>query len=213
MALVIAGYRYGEGGYYDESDGSGPYCIDSSGRRVLQTNPGLFTDLNGPSTRLRVDVGQTGFFAGREFRSFYEFNIPSGQSVYLKFVAPVNFILFEQSLTVDAGSIRFRAITGATETVAFTTPLPVIGKNRMTERPQPYYTAVGTGFVGGTITGGTVVEVARVVAANATAQQQTVGAGQQSERGLPPGTYYLQFENLAAGAATGVYYLFWEERP
>lgn len=30
----------------------------------------LMTDGNGPNARLRVDVGQTGFFAGREFRTF-----------------------------------------------------------------------------------------------------------------------------------------------
>lgn len=173
----------------------------------------LVTDPNGPNPRIRVDVGQTGFFAGREFRTFYEISVATGQSVYLKFIAPINFILFEQSLTLDAGSIRFTAIVGPTESTPFNSALPIIGKNRMTDRPQPYYTSVGTAFSGGTVTGGTVVELFRVVAANATAQQQTVGGAAQSERGLPPGTYYLRFENFGIGTATGVYSLFWEERP
>lgn len=168
--------------------------------------------------RVRVDPAQTGFFEGSEFRTFYEFNIPSGQSVIIKFSSAVDFILFNQSLEVDAGAIRLSAITGATESTAFATPLPVIGKNRMQTR-RKYQT--GSGFyetqaalnAGGTITGGTVVEVARVVAANATAQQQTVGGQQSDERGLPAGTYYLKLENLSNNAATGVYSLFWEERP
>lgn len=179
----------------------------------IRPSDDLVTDHDGPNPRIRVDVGQTGFFAGREFRTFHEFSIAAGQSMYLKFVAPINFILFEQSLTVDAGSIRFTALVGATEATPFNNALPIIGKNRMTERPQPYYTSVGTAFYGGTVTGGTIVELFRVVAANATAQQQTVGGAAQSERGLPPGTYYLRFENFAAGTATGVYSLFWEERP
>lgn len=163
--------------------------------------------------RMRVDVGQTGFFEGREFRTFRELNIPSGQSVYLRFESPVDFILFEQSLTLDAGSVRFTAIIGATEDTPFNTVEPVIGKNRMAQRRQPYYTPQVTVKSGGTITGGTVVELFRVVAANATAQQQTVGGANQSERGLPASVTYLRIENLGTGAATGVYSLFWEERP
>lgn len=170
--------------------------------------------------RLRVDVGQTGFYEGREFRTFFEFNIPSGNVQVFKFVAPIDFMLFEQTLNVDAGSIRFQAITGATEVATFNTTLPVIGKNRMAQRKQPYYTPVITVTthaapvaLNSGITGGTVVENTRIVAANATAQQQTVSGGAQSERGLPVGTYYLRLHNFGSGAATGVYSLFWEERP
>lgn len=94
--------------------------------------------------RLRVDAGQTGFYGGREFRTFFEFNIPSGNVQVFKFVAPIDFMLFEQTLTVDGGSIRFQAITGATEVATFNTTLPVIGKNRMAQRKQPYYTPVIT---------------------------------------------------------------------
>ena len=170
--------------------------------------------------RLRVDAGQTGFYEGREFRTFFEFNIPSGNVQVFKFVAPIDFMLFEQTLTVDAGSIRFQALTGATEVATFNTALPVIGKNRMAQRKQPYYTPVITitthaapVALNSGITGGTVVENTRIVAANATAQQQTVSGGAQSERGLPVGTYYLRLHNFGTGAATGVYSLFWEERP
>ncbi len=170
--------------------------------------------------RLRIDQGQTGFFEGREFRTFFEFNIPAGNVQVLKFVSPIDFMLFEQTLAVDAGSIRFQALTGATEVATFNTALPIIGKNRMTQRKQPYYTSVITitthaapVALGSGVTGGTVVENTRIVAANATAQQQTVSGGAQSERGLPAGTYYLRLHNFGSGAATGVYSLFWEERP
>lgn len=163
--------------------------------------------------RLRVDTGQTGFFEGREFRTFYEFNIPSANSVYIRVTSPVDFILFEQSLTVDAGSVRFTALIDATPAGTFSNNLPVIGKNRMASRKQPFYNAQLTLTSGGTASGGTVVELFRVVAANATAQQQTVLGASSTERGLPAGTYYLRLENIGNAAATGVYTIIWEERP
>lgn len=163
--------------------------------------------------RVRVDVAQTGFFEGREFRTFREFSIPSGQSLFIKFSSPVDFILFEQSLTVDAGSVRFTALAGATDATPFDTALPVIGKNRMSVRPEPYYLPTVTVATGGTITGGTIVEVFRVIAANSNAQHQTVGGAAQTERGLPAGSYHLRIENIGNSTATGVYSLFWEERP
>lgn len=170
----------------------------------------LMTDGDGESARLRVDNGQTGFFAGREFRSFYEFSIPAGQSVVLKFSSPVDFVLFQQNITVDAGGVKYTAEISGTEGGTFT-PLPIIGKNRMVERPVPYYEPLVTIGQGGTFSGGTAVDVARVVTAGATAQQITVGMT-ADERGLPAGDYYIRLSALGNGTATGVYSLFWEER-
>lgn len=172
----------------------------------------LFTSDNTGTRRMRVDIAQTGFFEGREFRSFYEFSIPSGQSVVLKFTSPVDFILFQQNLDVDASSVKFTAEIGGTEGGSFATPLPVIGKNRMASRPAPHYAPKVAITTGGTYTGGTVVEVVRVVSSGATAQQATVGAQISDERGLPAGSYYLRLTNIGNGTATGVYSLIWEER-
>jgi hypothetical protein len=83
----------------------------------------------------------------------------------------------------------------------------------MATRKAPFYSSQVTIASGGTVTGGTVVELFRVTAANATAQQQTVLGAASTERGLPAGTYYLRLENIGNSAATGVYSLIWEERP
>lgn len=179
----------------------------------VDLSPDLYTSDTEGFRRLRVDAGQTGFFEGREFRTFYELNIATGTSVYIRFTCPVDFIIFEQSLTLDSGSVRFTAITGATPAGTYSNTLPVIGKNRMTSRKTPFYSAQSTVATGGTATGGTIVELFRVVAANATAQQQTVLGAASTERGLPAGTYYLRLENFGNNAATGVYTLIWEERP
>jgi hypothetical protein len=178
----------------------------------------LLTSQKETFRRLRVDVAQTGFFEGREFRSFIEFSIAQGQSQWIRVTAPIPFILFEQSLTLDAGSIRFSAFAGATGAGDYETPLPVIGKNRMPSRRaydtvSGYYEPQITIATGGAATGGTLVEVFRVIAANSSAQQTTVGGVQATERGLPAGVYYLKLENISNSTATGVYSLFFEEGP
>ena len=54
----------------------------------------LLTDKDGPSARLRVDVAQTGFFAGRECRSFIRLNIAASSSLVVRVVSPIDFIVF-----------------------------------------------------------------------------------------------------------------------
>lgn len=160
--------------------------------------------------RLRVDNGQTGFFEGREFRSFYEFSIAPGATVVGKFVCPVDFILWSQMLSVDSSIIRLKAVLGGTEGGAFTS-LPVIGKNRMVERRSPYYEARATIGMGGTHTGGLLVDVQRASAG--TGGNASSHVALSDERGLPAGTYYLTLENVGSQTGTGVYSLWWEERP
>lgn len=174
----------------------------------------LLTDSGtGPNARLRVDVGQTGFFAGREFRTFREFNIAAGQTLVLKIVVPINAILLEQSMELDSGSIRITNANGGAPGGSFSETLPIIGKNNMTERPLPLYTPQIVFTAGGTHTGGFIFDIHRIVAATATAQQSTVGNIIGDERGIAANTYYVRYENFGSGAATGTFWFFWEERP
>jgi len=192
---------------------------------VLNTNisgvgisSSLITDRGGSSQRIRVDPGQTGFFAGRMFRTYTEQVIPvAGPSVQFRFVAPVDFILWSQILTLLQGAVRLQIFTGATPSGSWT-ELPIIGVNRMSERPQPYYTSVCTVATGGDFSGGTEVDRLLIRAASNTGNQgsQNVG-GEVTERGLPAGTYYGRFSTLTGGiapvdAAQLMYSLNWEER-
>lgn len=178
----------------------------------------LITDRGGPSQRLRVDPGQTGFFAGRMFRSYLESVIPvAGPPVQFRFTSPVDFILWSQILTLTQGALQLRIYTGATPSGSWT-PLPVIGVNRMAERPQPYYEPQVTIDTGGDFTGGTEVDVMLVrCGANQGNQSSQNSGGETSERGLPAGIYYGRLSTLTGGvtvidAAQMVYSLYWEER-
>lgn len=168
---------------------------------------------------VRVDDGQTGFYEGRQFRTFREINIPAGNTLVFRVTTPVNTILQHVGLTLDGGSIRLRTLAGGTPTGTFSDPLPIIRKNTMTggqfpAPPLPLYAAQNVIESGGTgITGGIDIDVLRLVAAGATAQQSSIGNFSDDERGVAPGTYYWVLQNFSNGAATGVFTSFWEEQP
>lgn len=190
---------------------------DAMVTRVLSR---LMTDKNGASARLRVDPGQTGFFAGKMFRSYLESVIPvAGPAVSARFTSPVDFILWSQSITVTQGALRVEIFTGAVTPSGVWTALPVIGVNRMSERPTPFYSPQVIVETGGSFTGGTAVDLmmVRSPANQGNSSSANVGADQQNERGLPAGTYYIRFSTLTGGvtvtdAAQMIYAIVWEER-
>lgn len=171
----------------------------------------------GASRRIRVDPGQTGFFAGKFYRSYIEALIPvAGPSVQFQFTSPIDFILWSQVLVLTQGAIDFRVYTGATPSGSWTAR-PIIGVNRMAQRPQPYYAAQVTLETGGNFSGGTEVDLIKVRASAANNSAQNVGSD-VSERGLPAGVYHGRFTTLTGGVVVNdpaqlVYSLLWEERP
>lgn len=187
------------------------------------TLPGIPSDILTSSRekyrRIRVDIAQTGFFEGREFRTFREISIASGATLVMRVIAPVNTILQHVGLTLDSGSIKLRTVAGGTPAGTFDSPLPVIPKNTMAggefpAPPLPLYVAKNSVSSGGTgLSGGVDIDVLRLVVANATGQRSSVGGSQDDARGVGPGTYYWVFQNFGTGTATGVFSSFWEERP
>lgn len=199
------------------SGGSSPILWLSSEPTAWAPTSLVTDNGTGPSARIRVDPGQTGFFAGRMFRNYHEALIPvAGPSVQFRFTSPVDFILWQQNLDLTQGALEMRVYTGATPSGTYVDKTP-IGVNRMAERPQPYYDAQCRIGFGGNFTGGTEVDLLKLRASAANNTANNVG-GDFSERGLPAGTYYGRFSTLTGGvtvndAAQMVYLLLWEERP
>ncbi|MEN2431109.1 hypothetical protein [Comamonas sp. F1-6] len=182
--------------------------------------PDYATDGSGPAARIRVDPGQTGFFAGRMFRSYVETVVAQGGATpfYARFTSPVDFILWNQKLTLTQGAVRMLVLTGVSFAGSWTTQ-PLFGVNRMSERPMydgAFYVPKATFETGGTFTGGS--ETDRMLVRAASSNVNATNAGEsQSERGLPAGTYGLKFSILDGGlnvndAAQMLYELEWEER-
>lgn len=179
----------------------------------------FWTDGNNKNRRLRVDVGQTSFFAGREFRTFKEFystdgtQIAAGATYVVRAVVPINIILAGLELNFDNGVIRCRTVVGGTPGGTFSEVLPIFARNTMTERPAPFYTPQVALTAGGTHTGGTVLDTLRLKVENATGGASSVGSSEGDERGVVAGTYYFLLQNISAGIAEGTFKARWEERP
>lgn len=171
--------------------------------------------------RYRVDVGQTGFFEGREFRMVRKLVVATGTPKVFRFVSPVDFILFEQTLNVSVGDLEFYAYRSDQGTAGGTfTALPVspIGKNigaQYRKYSGARYASQVTLAEGGTFTPANAqiyADYDRAKTSSATAQQTSVSGGDDSVRYLAAGTYYLVVSSLV-GTSEGRYAIAWEERP
>lgn len=171
----------------------------------------FLTDGDGAYSRMRVDVGQTGFFAGREARTFYEFSIPTASSQVIKVVSPVNTIVQIFGVELDIAAIRVELVVGGTEGGTFGTSLPIFKTNQMTT--QSGYVPQITMAVGGTHTGGTVVDVLTAIAGDKLQKSTAVTVDESLPLGFAAGTYYIRLINTDGATATGIFRARWEERP
>ena len=188
----------------DMQDGTHAQRVMSALEQRLLTDGGF-----GPNARLRVDVAQTGFFAGREFRTFKEWAVATTETYVIKAVVPVDTILFEFGIELEAGSVRIETLIGGTEGGTFSEVLPIFPTNTMTEKPQPAYVNQNILTAGGTLTGGTLLDPLRGKAADNSNFAASVGAQAGAERGVGPGTYYWR---ITLAGVIGVLKARFEER-
>ena len=176
-------------------------------KQVFTDNP----DNPSGESRLQVDVGQTGFFIGREARTFYEFSIASGATQVIKVVSPVNTILQEYTVELSLAEIRVELVTGGTEGGTFATPLTIFKTNTMSTASS--YAPQITMNRGGTHTGGTVVDLIKVIAGANQNRATPSSATEESPLGFAAGTFYIRLTNTDGATATGIFRSRWEERP
>lgn len=164
--------------------------------------------------RVKVDLAQTGFFTGREYRSFKELNIAAAAIYVIKVVVPMNVILLGLELEVDDGWARMATLVGGFEGGVYGETLPKLNRNNMAVGPDREAVIASQLLItaGGTHTGGTELDVIRLRTSTATGSATTVGLAANDERGIAAGTYYFRFTNLGAGAITGMFRVRWEER-
>lgn len=177
--------------------------------------PALRTRDNAEYARSPVDVANTAFFEGKEFRISREYSV-AGTPLVFRFEAPVPFILQLQSLSCDTGNIRFRAYryVQGSEGGTFGAAEPIYRQSLLPEsqnlNPQVSITT------GGTFTpnpGEPSVETIRLRTSGATAQRNSVSGAIGDERGLSAGIYYLMLGRIdGTDTAAGVFDLRWEER-
>lgn len=208
--MIPAGYRFHhQGWWYKTETGEGPFYITADGAVHQGLEPRYLTDGNGDYARLRVDVGQTGFFAGREFMAFHEFSIPSGTSIAIRAISTVDVFLQKFGIENWAGDTRVELVSGGTVTSPFISDIPAMRTNQTTG-PDYSYTSHVDMDNGGVVTGGTLLDVMQVSSGNKGA---TVNDSSSDPIGMPPGTYYIRLLAVGNQNSTGVFKARWEERP
>ncbi|BAJ51816.1 hypothetical protein CJ97_gp28 [Ralstonia phage RSB2] len=176
--------------------------------------------------RVQVDIGSTGFALGREFRTFVRLNHTSATTIYLRLIAPINFNLLRQKLTLVSGAAEATAWLGATPSSFVGATVPIIGRNRQigregypTEADPPYVAQLTFEKASsGTFSGGTEVDVLQVNSGTNQGSNSSSNVDSESDvRGLPPDTYWLKIGPIAGITNTdqviGTYELVFEERP
>lgn len=157
---------------------------------------------------------RAGFEEGRMFRAFYEINLAGSATHTFQIVVPVNTVLFGLELSIDIGYLKLETIAGGTPSGTFDQALTAIPQNNMPSRPSPFYVAQNTVVGGGSVTGGTLIDVIRIKSESNSGKSSSVGNVGGDERGVAPGTYYFRLTNLdTTPSVLGTLKLRWEERP
>lgn len=170
--------------------------------------PGIPSDIltseQAEVRRLQVDVSQTGFWAGREFRIFKDLVIGATPFV-ARIVIPSSIkgiIVHHLSLSCYQGGIHLKAWRDGTPGGVWTAET-VFPNNLIPDVSG--YTGVTTVESGGTLTGPTIQSDSVVAFANETGKSNTTTATSiTGERGLSPGTYYLEFSRVTGVSVDGL---------
>lgn len=191
--------------YVEQRDGTHAWRV------VAEAPEDQYTDLNGDFRRLRVDPGNTAFYAGRQFDVIYDLSIAQGATQVFKHVSAEDFILLSLEVRIIAGKLKMTLFEDGSEGGTFNTSLAINATNKMsTAGPYVSDTAVTTG---GTHSGGTARDMVYADATVQGSQTAAVAANEDDALGFPAGTYYVTIQNIGTGTVTGVYHKRWDERP
>lgn len=192
--------------------------------------PHLFTD--DPSnwdaqSRIQVDVGQTGFFQGTEFRATRKLRIPVGQEIVFKNIVTVDLIIqrFQFSIANGNYEVHVWGADNVTENITFSTTVPFFPKNGSSEFSLfdgARYASQMQIFTSGAVTAGSAITVTdpdlyvdyvEMKSSQATAQSASGISDPGTFRYAPAGTFYTQITNIGNDAVRGIINNEWEERP
>lgn len=189
----------------DRNDGTWAERVEAYPPKVLMT------DSDGAYARMRVDVGQTGFFAGREFRTFYEYSIPTGTTRVIRVVAPINTIVQMFQFELDLAALRVEIRTGGTPSGTWATSLQIFAANSMSSASG--YSPQVTMQTGGAHTGGTVIDLYKIYSGANQNKAISEHIDDASPQGFAASTFYISMQNTDGATATGIFRTRWEERP
>lgn len=170
---------------------------------------GWFEQAAGAAGRLFVETGNHAFDEGHQFFTFHEFNIDIGATKVIKVVITSDTLMRDFFVDLVVSNLRVEIVAGGTEGGTFGTTLPLMKTNMMAQAPSAASTSTMT--TGGTLTGGTTLDLFLLYAGNNTNQSTRQYGGEQFPVGFPAGTYYVRMQNTGSAAAIGLFKARWTE--
>lgn len=131
----------------------------------------------------------------------------------LKLDRACDIIIRGFGLELIAGDLKAEIFSGATPVGSFSETVTIFPKNISSNLPTPIYKTQAVMTTGGTISGGTVIDVLIVKTGNATGQVTSIGGKIEDQYGAPAGTGYCKISNPGNSDATAIFKMWWEELP
>lgn len=138
------------------------------------------------------------FISGASFRLFHSFDLTSGSPVTFEVVVSSGVILDALSLDLHSGEVVFETVVGGTPSGTFGTPITIFNRNNLDNAPAP--TPPVTIAIGGSHTGGTLLDVLHAKTDSNNNRAASVGDTQDDGRGIATGTYYFRVVSVSASS-------------
>jgi len=168
-----------------------------------------FEQAHGLHGRIFVDAGGVNPVENRQYFMFHEFSIAAGAKEVVKVVITGDTVMNAFSVKVMSGTARVEIVAGGTEGGSFSTTIPRFPVNGMSTAAARASTTAMTS--GGTLTGGTVMDLFLVNTGDNVNQSSGVTSGEDFAIGFPAGTYYIRVTNTDNSSAAGLVKALWTE--
>lgn len=168
-----------------------------------------FEQVHGLHGRMFVDSGGVVPTENRQYFMFHEFLVPSAGTEVVKVVIAGDTVMNAFSIKVMSGKARVEIVSGGTEGGTFNQTIPLFPVNGMSTAVPRASTTVMTS--GGTVTGGTTMDLFLVNTGDNVNQSSGVTSGEDFAIGFPAGTYYIRVTNTDNTASAGLVKALWTE--
>lgn len=168
----------------------------------------LFASVRGFRGALQTVLLSNGFWQGRQWRMYREFNLAQNAQTTIRLTAGKPFLLQGQSLYVDGGAIRAVIVTAPATSPGPWASMPTIFGKYLLAGAGTSAFVVDVSTTTGAITGGNEREVLR--ATGGAGNNNSTGVDIFGWRALPAGTYYIQLTGTGS-TNTGIYAIEVEE--
>ncbi len=168
-----------------------------------------FEQVHGLHGRMFVETGSVDPTENRQYFMFHEFSVASAASEIVKVVIAGNTVMNAFSIKVMSGQARVEIVAGGTEGGTFNQSITLFPVNGMTTAVPRTSTTVMTS--GGTLTGGTVMDLFLVNTGDNVNQSSGITSGEDFAIGFPAGTYYIRVTNTGNSTSAGLVKALWTE--